>query len=428
MEKQVATRYCRFMSFERLTIVGFGWRAAAGIALTCIFIGSAGAGYTMSSAQNKQLTPLLSQRPMDVYVATGPADACGPGCSEWIAVEGKFDQDAGRRFREFLNSPRRRGLPVFFHSPGGVLAAGIEIALALREHNMMAGVARTTQQGCTVQRVAGGNCDMRVKSGDDVPSQFSFEGAQCHSACVFAVAGAITRRIAPSALVGIHSPKSDERAWKQFADQNPGVRRLTSEERNQGLWRFVMALGVDPELVDAANRVAHNSLYILGRDEIIRYGLESADRFETRWMMRGSPDGSSHLIKAITTGSDHATAIVQLACSDLFGYRLTLFRALPKDQYGQPPPARLEAGETRIMLLPGVAQSVAYWTTVARPDEMQKLAAAPEIDISLAYARGPETAVVIKMSSAGLLAGLNELQNYCSQRKLNASAGKPPAE
>jgi len=416
------------MSFEQPAIAGFGWRAAAGVALTCIFMGSAGAGYIMSPGQSKQLNPLLSQRPMDVYVATGPADACGPGCSEWIAVEGKFDPDAGKRFREFLNSPRRRGLPVFFHSPGGVLSAGIEIALALRDYNMTAGVGRTTQDGCTVLRVSGGNCDARLKSGNDVPSQLSFQGAQCHSACVFALTGATTRRIAPSALVGIHSPKSDERAWKQFADQNPGVRRLTSEERNQGLWRFLMALGIDPELVDAANKINPASVYILSHDEIVRYGLESADRFETRWMMRGNPDGSSYLIKAITTGSDHATAIVQLGCSDLFGYRMTLFRALPKGQYGLPPPAQLEAGPTRIMLLPGVAQSIAYWTTVTRPDEMQKLAEASEVDISLAYARGPETAVVIKMSSAGLSAGLNELQNYCSQRKLNASAVKPPAE
>jgi hypothetical protein len=59
---------------------------------------------------------------------------------------------------------------------------------------------------------------------------------------------------------------------------------------------------------------------------------------------------------------------------------------------------------------------------------MQKLAAVPEINVALAYSRDPETAVTIKMSSAGLLAGLNELQNYCGQRKLNTSAGKPPAE
>ncbi len=57
---------------------------------------------------------------------------------------------------------------------------------------------------------------------------------------VYALAGAATRKIAPSALVGIHAAKTDERAWKQFADQNPGVRRLTPDERNQGLWRFLM--------------------------------------------------------------------------------------------------------------------------------------------------------------------------------------------
>jgi len=373
--------------------------------------------------------PILSQRPMDVYVATGAADACGPGCSEWIAVDGRFDPGAGKRFRDFLNaSPRRRTLPVFFHSPGGVLASAIEIALALRENRMTVGVARTIQPGCTVLRVAGGNCDMLVKSGNDVPSQFSFDGAQCHSACVYALIGGVTRRIAPGVRVGIHSPKVDEQAWKQFADRHPGVRRLTSEERSQSLWRFVMALGIDPDLVDAASKVSHNSIHILSREEIVRYGIESTDRFETRWMLRGAPDGSANLIKAVTSGDDHATAIAQLACSDLFGYRLTLFRALPKDQFALPPPAQLMAGDAKISLLPGVAKSIAYWTAAARPDEMQKLAAVPQIDIALVYARGPETAVGIKMSTAGLGAALTELQNHCSQRKLNASAGKPPAD
>ena len=405
-------------------------RCFAGTVVLCGLIGSTVA--QVPGPMGRQ-APLLSQRPMDVYVATGPADACGPGCSEWIAVEGKFDQDAGKRFREFLSgAPRRRALPVFFHSPGGVLSSGVEIALALRENNMTAGVGRTTQEGCTVLRVNGGACDLQVKSGSDVPSQFTFAGSQCHSACVFALAGATTRRIAPAAAVGVHASKSDERAWKEFADQHPGARRLSDQQRQRGLSGLMMAFGLDPELIDFASKISHNSLHILTRDEIVRFGLESGDRFETRWMMRRDTDGQVYLVKAVTNagvnGGAQATAIVQLACSDLFGYRLTLVRALPKDQFAQPPPAQLQAGETRIMLLPGVAQSVAYWTTVARQDEMQKLAAAPEIDISLAYARGPETAVAIKMSAAGLSAGLNELQNYCSQRKLNASAVKPPAD
>lgn len=376
--------------------------------------------------------PVLSQRPMDVYVATGPADACGPGCSEWIAVDGMFDPDAGRRFREFLNgAARRRTLPVFFHSPGGVLSSGVEIALAMRENNMKAGVGRTTQEGCTVARVSGGSCDLRVKSGEDVPSQFTFKGAQCHSACVYALAGATTRRIAPEAAVGVHASRSDERAWKKFVDENPGAQRLNDQQRQQGLSDLMMAFGLNPDLVDFAGKVSHNSLRILTREELVRFGLESSDRFETRWTMRGGANGQSFLVKTVTNGGTDgslpATAIVQLGCSELFGYRLTLLRALPKDQFAQPPPAQLQAGETRLTLLPGVAKGVAYWTAVARPDEMQKLAAAPDINVSLVYARGPETAVAIKMSAVGLSAGLNELQNYCSQRKLNASADKPPA-
>jgi hypothetical protein len=32
--------------------------------------------------------------PIEFYVAHGDANACGPGCSEWIAAEGKIDVGA----------------------------------------------------------------------------------------------------------------------------------------------------------------------------------------------------------------------------------------------------------------------------------------------------------------------------------------------
>jgi hypothetical protein len=88
-----------------------------------------------------------------------------------------------------------------------------------------------------------------------------------------------------------------------------------------------------------------------------------------------------------------------------------------------PGPARLEAGGIRLSLLPGATKAIAFWTTVARPDEIQNLAAQREIDISFVYPRGQETAVAIKMSTAGLSMGLDELQKYCSQRKVKPSAG-----
>ena len=133
------------------------------------------------------------------------------------------------------------------------------------------------------------------------------------------------------------------------------------------------------------------------------------------------------MVKSVTSGTNNgderSTSIAQLDCSDLFGYRLTLYRPLPKELSGMPGPARLEAGGIRLSLLPGATKAIAFWTTVARPDEIQNLAAQREIDISFVYPRGQETAVAIKMSTAGLLMGLDELQKYCSQRKVKPSAG-----
>ena len=133
------------MSLRRPIFPDALWRAAGVAAfcgLACLSAAPASAGYVMSGPQSKELLPLLSQRPMDVYVATGAPDSCGPGCSKWIAVEGKIDPGSGKRFREFLAAePERRNLPVFFHSPGGA-SDGIVIALSLRENNMTAGVGR----------------------------------------------------------------------------------------------------------------------------------------------------------------------------------------------------------------------------------------------------------------------------------------------
>ncbi len=95
MEMPVATRYYHAMSLRRPKFPGVLWCAAVGAAAfygwACVSAAPASAGYVMSGPQSKELLPLLSQRPMDVYVATGAPDSCGPGCSKWIAVEGKID-------------------------------------------------------------------------------------------------------------------------------------------------------------------------------------------------------------------------------------------------------------------------------------------------------------------------------------------------
>src|SRR5579863_9575857 len=47
------------------------------------------------------------------YVARGDANACGPGCDEWIAADGKIDREAAQRLRKLVTKLARRRLPIF---------------------------------------------------------------------------------------------------------------------------------------------------------------------------------------------------------------------------------------------------------------------------------------------------------------------------
>src|SRR5688572_16811022 len=85
--------------------------------------------------------------PMLFYLAKGGPDACGPGCSEWIAAEGYIDPRAAQRFRAFLKPLRAAKPPVFFQSQGGIQGQAVEIGRIMRERAMTASVSRTLPEG-----------------------------------------------------------------------------------------------------------------------------------------------------------------------------------------------------------------------------------------------------------------------------------------
>ena len=94
----------------------------------------------------RQLAKVRSA-PLIFVIGTGEPNACGRGCTEWIAVEGRFDRGAAQRFREFLAVLAKRDLPIFFNSDGGLVSEAVQIGLILRENRMTAGVARTVPEG-----------------------------------------------------------------------------------------------------------------------------------------------------------------------------------------------------------------------------------------------------------------------------------------
>ena len=68
----------------------------------------------LTPAQTKTLIDKATRQSMVFFVAKGEANACGPGCSEWIAAEGVFEPTTAQRFKDFLAVSSRRDLPIFF--------------------------------------------------------------------------------------------------------------------------------------------------------------------------------------------------------------------------------------------------------------------------------------------------------------------------
>lgn len=91
-------------------------------------------------ARKADLQAKLARQALTFFVARGPEDSCGPGCRDWIAADGQFDEGSAARFRAFLARVKPGRLPVFFNSNGGLQEEAMAIGRILRERGMRAGV------------------------------------------------------------------------------------------------------------------------------------------------------------------------------------------------------------------------------------------------------------------------------------------------
>jgi hypothetical protein len=112
------------------------------------------------------------------YVAHGDTDACGHGCKEWIAAEGKIDPGAAQRLRQLLSKLGHRKPPIFFHSPGGSLKGSIELGRLIHEQRIDVSVALTIPRGCDHDKLLDKPCDALKRSGQELEADFD-RTAQC---------------------------------------------------------------------------------------------------------------------------------------------------------------------------------------------------------------------------------------------------------
>jgi hypothetical protein len=353
----------------------------------------------------RQLAKLRSE-PMIFVVATGEPNACGRGCTEWIAGEGRFDDGAAQRFREFLTVSAKRDLPIFFNSDGGLLREAVQIGLILRENRMTAGVARTVPGGCHLGFPLDDACRRLMQSKREHTARLYFGGARCGSACVYAIIGATTRHVDPGATLRIHS----------------SVGRETDKTENS-LRRYVMGMGVDPALVDAAAKIPSRTFRGLSRGEMERFGIETRGVHETPWFAYHGPAGEFLLLKSVTyptgdTGDEYRTRTVGLACSPFHpSIRFMYHQELTAKESRTPPVIRAKIGDSLIDLTTLSPQKdLVEKSFDLEPRQLKSAIETGSFEVTEMFDQSKKPPFAVKFSTFGLSENIVALESKCASK------------
>jgi hypothetical protein len=387
------------------------------------------------SARSKPKAPADPKSPLRFYVAKGDLDACGEGCSEWIAAEGYFDHQADGRLRAFLKRHGARKLPIYFSSAGGNGATAIAIGRQLRQLGMAAGVAKTVPRGCSTASDQSPTCRAAKRSNRPVHADWRPDG-RCNSACVYALIGGKVRHVPPSARLGVHAARltlmrkySDGRVQRLSPKEAPSLHKARAAEFDAQLRRYIREMGIGGGLFETAVKVPHESVHYLTRDQIAAFGIDRRDHAETGWFIAPMSADAIHVSNWIVEargpgGKDYRTSIVSLSCSQAHRATVLYLRGLASDEV---------AGSVRMALSLGTrtanlalardqmkqdaidtgalfSSSVAYLPF----DELDAAAAAGVIRVvetdQRAAAHPPR---IINLTTHGLAEGIKALRSKC---------------
>jgi hypothetical protein len=261
--------------------------------------------------------------PIVFYVAKGEPNACGAGCSEWIAAEGTIDENAHRRLHGLLNRLDRRKLPIYFHSPGGSLEAAMAIGRMMRERGITARVGRTIPRGCDPLQEREAACDALKRAGRELLAELRTARTLCNSSCVYALVGARVREVGAGARIGVHeiaASRYDERALPVPVDRKSlsqaQLKHLQAAEVR--LARYIVDMGIDKGLFDAAAQIGHERVRYLSLNEIARFGIDPREFHQSRWMTDEGPPGPLAVVKFVVEAKgapkDYRTTLIRLTC------------------------------------------------------------------------------------------------------------------
>jgi len=246
--------------------------------------------------------------PMQFVLAHGDAGFCRADgdCPEWIAAEGQIVPDTPAKFKRLLAKIGGRKLPVVLRSPGGDVAAALELGKLIRAKGLSVAVGGTRSPACRVDEplCAAG----RGPDGSVLGATYSSEGV-CFSACPFAFAGGVRRVASPLSYLGVHQITTtyDEVRVKYRTEYEVvnGRRRVIanreigrkvvgqhsttalSRPMRRKLLAYFKTMGVDAAIIDMAMSASPQSIHLIRQMDARGIGLTTEFASADQLVMAG---------------------------------------------------------------------------------------------------------------------------------------------
>ena len=370
-------------------------------------------------AETPAVKPDIAPKLM-IYLAKGAANSCGWGCDRWIAFEGQIDQGAAARVRRFLAAVKDTRRPIYFHSPGGSVEESYLIGRLLRTRKAIARVGRTFATGCTTGTQVDDAC-MKIKNGNgEVEADLATRNAMCNSACGYLFLGATTREVAPDAAMAVHSSKLTftVRGHPPAGFVAEFRRRRTAVADRERL-AFMTAMGIKGELNDLIKTVKFESLHLLTRPELYRFGVDMRPMPETLWTLEKV--ARPYVRKIANAKKDDGTSFRtmewHLYCENKDRARLTLIREADENAAPAPTMVMMAGSEKSVAFrrLPARVGKYDAWSETIAVEALKPMLAAQRLQLgeSRVAADGKTDVASFDIDMAGLEAAWTQLLATC---------------
>ena len=191
------------------------------------------------------------------------------------------------------------------------------------------------------------------------------------------------------------------------------------------LRRYVIGMGVDPGLIDAAAKIPSRRFQGLSRGEIERFGIETRGVHETPWFAYHGPAGEFLLLKSVTlptgdTADEYRTRIIGLACSPFHpSIRFMYQQELTAKESRTPPMIKAKIGDKLIDLTTlNPQKNLAAKSFDLEPRQLQSAITIGSFEITEMFDQSviKKPSRVVRFSTLGLSANIVALESICASK------------